>query len=863
MSADISADTSRATSPRPDDGVLPDPAKAYWQRRLDGATATLLPADLPHTEPDAQDWAVSRMAVPPRTLAAAHAYGAGRETTPLAVLLAAWYAVVQRHTGDCDLLLGSPSGTPHDVPDNVLPLRTTVDPARTFDELVETVTVTLRGAHAHQDLLAPWTPAGSRATPRIVFHHRTGPADPRRTDECQLEVTVQEVGGAAGEGADQGAVLLIGYRSRTFEPATADRLGRHYLALLIQALDDPARPVGDLALPDGPVSPPRWALPIPPGYRAPKPAGPAESLVDRFREVAATHGARPALRGPSGEYTYAELDAVTDAVAARLRTAAGPGRRVALLCGQDTGAVAGIWSVLKSGAAYVPLDPRHPRTRLAALLADAEVDAVVCDADLVPTAAATAGDLPVLPLPPAGDTTPKGLAAAGWAPAPAAAGPTADALAYVLHTSGSTGRPKGVMQSHRNALAHALRYAERLRIGPADSLPVVARYTSDAAVMDLFGGLLSGACLHLIDPYAQSAAGLRAALAEARATLLHCTPTLFRHLVSHTAVAGPHTDIRAVVLGGEETTRADVADFTRHFPATTALVNGLGPTECTLALQYLVDPAADRLPSVPVGHPVDGVTVDLVDASGRRTEVFGELVLRSEQIALGYWNRPESTAEVFGTDPDGSRFYRTGDLARRLPDGRLVFCGRRDQQVKIRGHRVEPAEAETLLRAHPTVRRAAVVVDRHPEHGTRLIGYVTSPGALNADPEELLGYLGRQLPSYAVPDQVMVLDRLPIGPTGKLDRARLPAPPEPTQETGNVPRTDLEQALARVWCDILGRQSAGLRDNFLAGGGDSLRVMELLARISEEFGAEVPLVVFLGSPTVETLVKCVENAADG
>jgi acyl-CoA synthetase (AMP-forming)/AMP-acid ligase II/aryl carrier-like protein len=406
------------------------------------------------------------------------------------------------------------------------------------------------------------------------------------------------------------------------------------------------------------------------------------------------------------------------------------------------------------------------------------------------------------------------------------------------------------MQSHRNVLAHAIRYAERLRIGPTDRLPVVARYTSDAAVMDLFGGLLSGACLHLIDPYAQSPAGLRAALVEARATVLHCTPTLFRHLVSHAAVAGLHSDIRAVVLGGEETTQADLADF------------GLGPTECTIALQYLVDPAADRLPSVPVGHPVDGVTVDLVDTSGRRTEVFGEVVLRSEQVALGYWNQPERTAEVFGTDPDGSRFYRTGDLARRLPDGRLVFCGRRDQQVKIRGYRVEPAEAETLLRAHPTVRRAAVVVDRHPENGARLVGYVTSPGALNADPEELLGYLGRQLPSYAVPDRVMVLDRLPIGPTGKLDRARLPTPPEPAKEAGNVPRTDLEQALARIWCDVLGRESAGLRDNFLASGGDSLRVMELLARISEELGAEVSLVVFLGSPTVETLVKCVENAAD-
>ncbi|MER5527198.1 non-ribosomal peptide synthetase [Streptomyces sp. NPDC002677] len=575
----------------------------------------------------------------------------------------------------------------------------------------------------------------------------------------------------------------------------------------------------------------------------PDPPGAQESLTDRFASVARRFSDRVAVTGPSGTYRYGELDRITSGLALRLREHGVHGGRVAVLCPHDTDAVLAPWAVLKAGCAYVPLDPRQPAARLAQLLADTGAGAVVYSPGLAADAVRLARGKPLIAL--SGEERP------GGEPPPV----LCEAPAYLLHTSGSTGRPKAVLQHHRNVLAHALAYAGRIGIGDGTQVPLLARYGSDAAVMDLFGALLTGATLHVVDPLAPAAA-LRATLARAEASLVHCTPTLLRHLLSGAPTQQLRT-VRAVVLGGEEVTPEDVREVFRHFPPDCALINGYGPTECTLALQHRVTRADLAREQVPIGRPVEGVHVRLVDADGAPAEKYGEIEIHSDRVALGYWRRPEESAGVFGTTETGVRFYRTGDLAQRCPDGSLIFRGRKDRQLKIRGHRVEPGEAESVLRAHPTVAQAAVTTHGQPQ---QLIAYVTSATAIPADERELLGYLARLLPQPAVPQRVVVLETMPLGPTGKLDRAALPPPPaRPSAAVKERASTPAEEALSRIWCEVLGLPSVPVTTTFMAAGGDSVRLLEMLVRVQEEFGAEISLTDFLPEPTVTALARLLDR----
>jgi amino acid adenylation domain-containing protein len=811
-----------------------------------------LPADRPRPPRQASGRAAERLAAPAGTAAAVAALSAGLGVTPFSVLLAALFAVLHRHTGESSLLVGAPAAGRGGL--LVLPAELAADTP--FASLASQVHRTVTAAHDQRDVTATpgQKPAQAPDAARVplvqllIDYLPGGTPAVQRTAEFDLELTVEETGASMR--------YLLCYDSGVYDRATAARLLGHYADLLAGAVRDPAMPIGAIQVRLDPGPAPAWELPVPAGYTPPDPAGDGESLAGRFRRTAAAHGGRLALTGPSASYTYRELDQITDTFAAVLRPALGEGGRVALLCGHDVGAVIGVWSVLKAGGTYVPLDPQHPDGRLSKILADAAVDVIVCDPGLVRRSSALTRGRPVIPVP-AGQPVPG---------SPAQLPVTADTPAYLLHTSGSTALPKGVMQTHRNVLRHALKYAARMRIGPDDRLSLLARVTFDAAVMDLFGALLTGASLHLVDPAALGPAELRQALGTAAPSVLHCTPTLLRALFA--GADGPDGvtfhlgSARAVVLGGEEVTRADVQAFHRHFRADCSLVNGLGPTECTVALQYLVRPADAGRSSIPVGYPVEDVQVDLVDATGRPTEVFGEIVIRSDQVARGYWNAPERTAAAFGHGPDGKPFYRTGDLARRLPGGALVFCGRKDQVVKIRGHRVEPAEAETLLRGHPTVAQAAVIIDQRAGRRARLVGYVTSATPVPADPDELADYLRRQLPEHAVPAQLAVIDEIPVGPTGKLDRVRLPAPPEGDLDAaGPAPHTPAEVTVARIWCEILRRERVGLRLSFLATGADSLQIMELLARLENEFGIRIPLQDFLRAPTVESLARLTASSA--
>jgi acyl-CoA synthetase (AMP-forming)/AMP-acid ligase II/aryl carrier-like protein len=314
--------------------------------------------------------------------------------------------------------------------------------------------------------------------------------------------------------------------------------------------------------------------------------------------------------------------------------------------------------------------------------------------------------------------------------------------------------------------------------------------------------------------------------------------------------------VRVVVLGGEAAHRGDVGGFRRQFSRDCLLVNGFGPSECTVALQFFVDadtPLARD--AVPIGFPVLGTEVLLLDGSGEPTSPFGEIAIRSSSVATGYWGRPDLTAAAFVPDPagHGRRLYRTGDLGRLLPDGSLEFVGRRDLQAKVRGFRVDPGEVESVLVTHPGVAQCAVVVRGESFGEGRLLACVVPRGDPAPRPGELRRFLAERIPDYLIPTDWISLDALPLTPNGKVDRRRLPEVDTVRSETGpggTAPRTVVERELVSIWSEVLGVSAIGVEDEFLALGGHSISAMQILSRIRDAFGVELGFRAFFERPTI-------------
>ncbi|MCM6778633.1 amino acid adenylation domain-containing protein [Nocardia sp. CDC159] len=843
----------------------------YWRQNLTGALNTEVPGDYRRPPRRSSNGAVEYATLDPAVMAEMRKIAAAQGVTTFAVLLAAFYTMLHRYTRQYDLTVASPiAGRTRSATEplvgcflNTLALRAEVDPEESFTDLVARVGKIVLEAHANQDCpfekviaaLVPQRDLSRNPLAQVMFNYLNTPPPaldmagvdvamvdaPRRTAKLDLDLTVDETGGEIK--------LSLEYSTDLYEADTARRFLRHFAGALATIAADPRRSVGEITLGD-PVrstEPVVWGLPGLPTVPEPEPG---ETLADRLAHVARTRAAAKALSNDERTTTYAELDALADDAARQLLRVVGePGGRVALLYDHSPESFVAVWAALRAGVTYVPLDPRAPQARLIEILEEAKVSALLCDPARIETARAIAGEARILPVsarPGEAHLSPGPVNHVEHALAP-------EDPAYITYTSGSTGRPKGVAQSSENALAHAVCYARRLRIGPDDVVAAPARYTFDAGILNSFGAAVAGAELHVIDPHLFTPAALRAEIESAGVTVLHCTPTLFRYLLSDAVEPWLPSKIRLVGLGGEQVVPGDVTDFGQHFGPHTTFISLYGPTECSVALQHIITPEdVDRV-GVPIGAAVDIIDVDIVDEKGRPTEVFGELTLRSPHVALGYWQRPELTESVFGTDAEGVRYYRTGDLARRLTDGQLVFVGRKDRQVKIRGHRVEPGEAETVLRSHHTVGEAAVVLDRYSSE-PRLVAYVTQDGPLTPDYSELSSYLRTRLPEYMIPSAYLVLDALPRGLTGKLDQNRLPRIAPAADPVFTPPRTELEKAVAEVWGEVLERE-VGLGQNFFDLGGHSLALARARGLLERRLGVQLAMTDLFAAPTVEDLAR--------
>jgi amino acid adenylation domain-containing protein len=587
-----------------------------------------------------------------------------------------------------------------------------------------------------------------------------------------------------------------------------------------------------------------------------------------------------AVRTANDDWTYGELNRRANCIARAVLQACGRGaERAALFFDQGASMIAALLGALKAGKTYVPLDPAYPAERLRHVLRDSRAAAIITDSRHISAAMQLVnGPLAVINI---DDADSRSTGNLGLPISP-------DSLAYILYTSGSTGEPKGVMQSHRNVLHHMRSYTNSLRIAPDDKLTLLSSYGFDAAVMDIFGALLNGAALLPADIKEESCERLLGRMADEGATIYHSTPTVYRYLFGSLTGKENLSAIRLVVLGGEVVHKEDVEFFRCRFSSRAILVNGMGPTESTLALQYFIDRTTELAGNtVPVGYPVEETEILLLDDAGREAEIYGEIGIRSARVALGYWGKPELTEAAFLPDRTdrSKRLYRTGDLGRLLADGSIAFAGRKDFQVKIRGFRVELGEIEAALQEHAAVHEAVVVaredaptdpsprlpaISLAPElvegrAGKRLVAYVIASRESAPTTGELRAFLQHKLPEYMIPSAFVFLESLPLSPNGKVDHKSLPAPDLNRDALGQAfvtPRSPNEAILAGIWTDVLKLDQVDIHDNFFDLGGHSLLAAQVISRMSEVFQSELPLRQLFELPTIAQLAAVISASEE-
>jgi amino acid adenylation domain-containing protein len=576
-----------------------------------------------------------------------------------------------------------------------------------------------------------------------------------------------------------------------------------------------------------------------------------QSIPAKFQEQVRKHPHNIAVHTKNYHWTYSELNCRANQVAQTILKEFTFGEeRIALLFEHDAPMVAGILGVLQVGKAYVPLDPNYPSDRVVYILEDSRASAVLTNnKNLARAQELTKGIVPLLNIDDISLTGYSNEVKLEISP---------DTIAYILYTSGSTGQPKGVIQNHRNVLYFIKSYTNNLHINEQDGLTLLSSYSFDAALIDIFATILNGATLYPINIKEEGLTHLSQWLRQHHITIYHSTPTLYRHFISTLSEDEQLTNIRLVVLGGEEVVTTDVDLYKEHFSDECILINGLGATESSFYLQYFINKQTEiTRNTVPVGYPVEGTEIFLLNEAGQKTDIFGEIAIKSPYIALGYWHKPNLTQTVFLNDPecDSKRIYRTGDLGRIRPDGSIEFLGRKDFQVKIRGFRIELGEIEAAIAQHPNVRETLVIATEDVPGNKHLVAYVVLTQKLTTD--ELRHILRRKLPEYMVPSSFVFLDSLPLTPNGKVNRLALPSPQLHRSDKFVAPRTPIEEMLAHIWASVLKVEQVGIHDNFFELGGHSLLATQLISRLPEAFGTSLPLRSLFESPTVAQLSQVI------
>jgi amino acid adenylation domain-containing protein/thioester reductase-like protein len=826
--------------------------EAYWLTTLAGELPVLqLPTDRPRPAHQQFAGASVEFALDEALMAQLNEIAQRAGSTLFMTMLAAYQVLLGKYAGQEDLIIGTvASGRTHPDAENLigmfvttLPIRGLPQADKPFSRFLHEVRQAVLDALEHQDY--PFE--------RIVENLHL-PRDPSRNP-----LFTASFGLLAAESIQQAAQLTIrhyptastsshfdlsldigvqtdridgyfNYATHLFDAATIQRMAGHFVRLLQQIAADPEIRLGNIELMSAEerqhllVDFNATALPVPTDRTFP----------ELFAEQAAKTPDRLALVYRDERYTYQQLDAKTNALARALRDrGVQPDAIVPILLHRSAEMLIAALAIMKAGGAYLPVDPEYPQTRIDFMLADSGATLLLSEAALREKVGVFAGAWLEVHDPAlyAGPATP-------WEPL---ARP--EHLAYVIYTSGSTGQPKGVLIEQRNLVNLCAGENAANATTAEDAVANHYSFSFDSAVSCLFPPLLVGAVVHLVPDELRLAPDTLSAYFEDQGITIADFPTQFGEQFMQLT---RNQSLRLLLVGGERLKTATPQPYT--------LINAYGPTECTVTATRFTLERADDV-NIPIGRPVANTQAYVVNARGQLQPIGipGELWLGGAQVARGYWNRPELTAEKFIANPfdahrpEGkgpgvrgvSRVYRTGDIVRWRPDGTLEFSARQDHQVKIRGFRVELGEVEQAILSLPAVRETVVVALDDDSGNKYLAGYlVAEPPTVELDFPTLRQTLHNTLPDYLIPAHFIQLDHLPLTVNGKIDTRALPKPGTATEEIVRgytAPRNELEQTLATVWATVLRIKNVGIHDNFFALGGNSLQAITVIARLQKHF----------------------------
>lgn len=862
---------------------------AYWKEKLGGELPVLdLPSDRPR--PAVQTYAGARaiLALSESHTAALEALSQHEGATLFMTLLAAFKVLLYRYTGQADVIVGSPiANRPQTETEgligfflNNLALRTDLSGNLTFRDVIGRVRKTALDAYAHQDVpfeklieeLKPERDLSRTTIFQVYFNlfnfadeiKLPGSSNPglsffeafTQSDENLSKFDLTLYAGLQGRQLH----LAFVYNTDLFDEASIKQLLEHFRALLESVVADPQLEICESFFPAKAIGAADYRARTPNLFTRFDRSEIEQSIPERFATQVKRFAKKTAIKSRNHEWSYEQLNQhanrTAHAILNQLPEQSSP-ETIALLFEHDAPMIAALLGSLKAGKAYVPLDPSYPIERLAQILEDSQASAVLTNTKNIALARKLSGaGVALINI---DDThadevvTELNLAKDPYG------------LAYLLYTSGSTGKPKGVMQNHRNVLHFIRAYTNNLQLSADDRLTLLSSYCFDASIMDIYGALLNGATLYPVDIKEEGFEGLSEWISSEQITIYHSTPTVYRYFVNTQEEANRFSRLRLVVLGGEQVNRADVALYKKCFSDNCLLVNGLGPTEATVSLQYFIDKQMHISgQGVPVGYPVADTEILLLDEAGKPAGIQGEIAIKCEHVALGYWRNQPATDAAFlaSSQLAAGRIYRTGDMGRRLLDGSILFIGRKDSQVKIRGFRVELGEIESALSGHHSLRESVVVLGKNGAEEKRLIAYVVPNAGAHPNETDLREFLREKLPDYMMPAAFVVIDSLPLTASGKLNRRALPEPPsfnEHTTTKTSAAQSTTEKLLAKIWSEVLGIKEVGVDDNFFELGGHSLLAVLLFSRIQKYFRKRLPLATLFQAPTVARLAAVIQN----
>jgi amino acid adenylation domain-containing protein len=853
----------------------------YWKQQLAGSPPVLeLPTDRPRPLVQTFQGATQSLMLPKDLTEALKDLSQQEDATLFMTLLAAFKTLLYRYTGQEDILVGTPIANRNRSEIerligffvNTLVMRTDLGETPSFRELLSRVRKVALEAYARQDLPFEYlvdelqlerdlshaplfqvmfvfgnTPMSALELPGLTMSLLETDSGTAKFD---LTLSMREI--------EQGLIGDLEYNTDLFDKSTIARMLTHFQTLLEGVVANPDQRLADLPLL---TEAERQQLLV--EWNDTQADYPSEVCLHQLFEAQVERSPDAiAVVFEDQQLTYRELNAKANQLAHHLQ-ALGVGSEVLVgICVERSlEMVVGLLGILKAGGAYVPLDPNHPKERLAFILRDTQTPVLLTQQKLLSNLPDDCDSYLLL------DTDSEKIS---WESTQNPISQvTSENLAYIIYTSGSTGQPKGTLIPHRGLVNYLTWCTQAYAVEQGTGSVVHSPLTFDLTITGLFSPLLVGRQVELV-PEDIGVESLSAAFCKSsNLSLVKLTPAQLLLLSQQISPQEAAARTRALIIGGENLL-AESVSFWQDWAPETMLVNEYGPTETVVGCCIYQVPSGKRgSGSIPIGKPIANTQLYVLNSYLQPVPmgVAGELYIGGANLARGYLNRPELSAEKFVPNPlsqqPGARLYKTGDLVRNRPDGNLEFLGRLDQQVKVRGFRIELSEIESLLAQHPVVREAVATVREYTPEDRRIVAYVVlQPEAVSAV-SELQGVLKEHLPEYMMPTAIVPLNELPLTANGKVDRRSLPAP-DLTQvqphATFIAPSTPTEEMLAGIWAEILGLEKVGIHDNFFELGGHSLLATQVISRLQKVFQVELPLRQLFESPTVAGLAKDIETA---